>query len=215
MDIGGHWAPSSPWVSSKKSIPSQSTKWCGMNLSSNHNLNSFHVRVSSRSNVSYFWNIHHSHACSFNRVWMKRIHSLLVLRRVSMYVYTWCNHSCNRLVFVYFCTKETGNLALLVTLAQPPLGALLMAPKPSSMWFINLVVAWLCAMASPYWTTNTQKMSTKAKNFLDNFSTFGVSCFCFSRDSSTLGHSKAYLPPFLLFGPLKGKIKECTSPLDS
>jgi hypothetical protein len=42
--------------------------------------------------------------------------------------------------------KGSGGLALMVALAEPPLGALLMAPNPFAMWFINLVVSWFCVM---------------------------------------------------------------------
>ncbi len=38
---------------------------------------------------------------------------------------------------------------LMVALAKPPLGVLSMAPKPSAMWFISLVISWFCAIASP------------------------------------------------------------------
>ncbi len=67
-------------------------------------------------------------------------------------------------------------------------------------------------MASPCWTTNTWKASTKAKNSLDNFSTLGASSSCFSRDLSTIGCFRPCLPPFCVGAP-KGTIKEFTSPL--
>jgi len=58
-----------------------------------------------------------------------------------MYAFTWCNHSRIHLVLVSFPAKESDNLALMVGLVEPPLGALPMAPKPFFMWFINLVVS--------------------------------------------------------------------------
>jgi hypothetical protein len=58
-----------------------------------------------------------------------------------MYAFTWCNHGQTCLVLVSFLAKEFGNLTLMVALAEPPLGALPMAPKPFSMQFISLVVS--------------------------------------------------------------------------
>jgi len=45
------------------------------------------------------------------------------------------------LVLVFFLAKEFGSLALMVALEKPPLGALLMAPKPSTMQLINLAIS--------------------------------------------------------------------------
>lgn len=187
-----------------------------MNLSSNHNLNSSQVKVSSRFGVSCFWDIHHFHACSFNRVWVKWICSLLVSKcYVSIYASIWCNHGHTRLVLVSFLMKGSSSFALIIALAEPPLGALLMAPNPFTMWFINLVVSWFYVVAFFCWTTNTQKECTRAKNSLDDFSTFEFSSSYFSRDLSTIQHFRYYLPHFSLLGPSKGVIKKFTSPFDS
>ncbi len=49
------------------------SRWFRCELLANRNFNSSQVRVSSRLGISYFWDIHHSHMCSFNKVWTKWI----------------------------------------------------------------------------------------------------------------------------------------------
>jgi len=181
-----------------------------MNLPSSHNLNSSQERVSSSSGVSCFWDIHHSHGCSFNMVWVKWIRSLLVLKCcVSIYASTWCDHGHTHLVFVSFPTKEFDSLTLMVALAEPPFGALPMAPKPFVIQFINLAISWFYVVASPYWTINTQKASIRAKNSLDDFSALGASSFCFSRNTSITKHSRACLPYRKPYLGLATKARAC------
>lgn len=103
----------------------------------------------------------------------------------------------------------------MVALVKPSLRVLPMAPKPSAIWFINLVVSWFCVGVSPCWTTNTRKTSIRTKKNLDNFSTLGTSSSYFSRDSSTTVHFRVFLPPFSFLGAPKGVIKKFTSPLNS
>ncbi len=117
-------------------------------------------------------------------------------------------------LMVSFLVKEFCNLTLMVALAEPPFGALLMAPKPSITWFINLVTSWFCLVASLCWTTNTLKVSIITKNSLDDFSTFGTSFSYFLGDSSTSRHSRTCLLLFPLLDPFKRRIKEFTSPFD-
>ncbi len=133
---------------------------------------------------------------------------------VSIYTSIWYNHGRTRLVLVSFPAKEFGSLALKVVLAEPPLGAMLMASKPSTIQFINLVISWFYVVASLCWTTNTWKSSTIAKNYLNNFLTFGASSSFISSDSSTTKRYWVCLPPFCLGTP-KRAIKEFMSPLDS
>jgi hypothetical protein len=123
------------------------TKWCNMNLLSSCNLNSSLVKVSSRSDVSCFFDIHHSHSCSFNRVWTKWIRFLLISRHwVSIYTSTWCNHGHTHLVLVSFPAKKSGSLALMVTLVDPHLGHYLRHPNfpqcSSSAWLSPNFVLW-------------------------------------------------------------------------
>jgi hypothetical protein len=97
---------------------------------------------------------------------VKWIHSLSVSKcYVSIYVFIWCNHGHTCLVLVSFFTKTFGSFTLIVALAKPRLGALLMAPNPFVMWFINLVVSWFCVMASFCWTTNKKRMHKSQKLF--------------------------------------------------
>ncbi len=206
LDISDQWAPIIPLGELQKLHPILKHKvvWCEPFVQPLFRL--FACEGSGRSDISYFWDTHHSHTCSFNKVWVKCIHSLSVLRcYVSIYAFTWCNHGCIHLVLVFFPMKEFGNLALMVTLAKLAFGALSMALKPSTMQPINLDVFWFCVMVSPCWTTNVQKASIWAKKSLDDFSTFGPFSFHFSRDLSTIGHSRTYCPLFFLSTHSEGK----------
>ncbi len=150
-----------------------------------------------------------------NKAWAKWICSLLVSRCcVSMYAFTWCSHSCTHLVLVSFLTKESSSFALMVTLVEPPFRAPSMTPNPYAIWPNSLAIFWFSTMVSPSCTTNDQKISKKAKNSLDVWSIFGLASSHVSKDLSTSRCSRACLLTFPFFGSSKGKIKECTSPLD-
>ncbi len=102
----------------------------------------------------------------------------------------------------------------MVTLVEPPFRTPSMTPNPSVIRPISLAISWFSAVGSPSCTTNDQKTSKKAKNSLDVWSTFGLASSHVSGDLSTSRCSGACLLTFPLFGPSKGIIKECTSPLD-
>lgn len=185
----------SPWVNSKSSIPFWNTKWCNVNLPFNHNLNSSHVKVSRRSNVSYLRDIYHTHVCSFNRVWMKCFHFLLVSRCcISIYTSTLCNHNHTHFVLVSFFVKESNNLTFILEHIS------LMTPNLSMIQLKSLANLLLCITISPHCTTNSWNALRRAKNSLDILTTsFGLAFSYVLRDLSTSWHSKASLPPFFLF----------------
>lgn len=154
-------------------------------------------------------NIHHSHACSFDKVWTKWICSLSILRLcISIYASICCNHNHTLLVLVSFLAKESNSLAFMVTLVKPPLGTPPMAPDPSVIWPMSLVFSWLWAMVSPHCTMNVRKASRRAKNSLGILSTFGLPSSYVLGDLSTPRCSKAYLPPFPFFNWFRRRIKE-------
>jgi hypothetical protein len=64
-----------------------------------------------------------------------------------------------------FHAKESNNLAFMATLAEPPLGALSITPRPFAIQPMNFTVSLFYDMASPCCTIRAWKVSRKAKKF--------------------------------------------------
>jgi len=112
--------------------------------------------------------------------------------------------------------KESNNLALMLTLVEPPLGALSMTSNLSAIRPMSLAVSLFYAVVSPCYTTNVWKASRKAKISLDILSTtFGLASSHVSRDLSIFYVPEPTCPLFFFSTDSKEELRKCTSPLDS
>jgi hypothetical protein len=119
---------------------------------------------------------------------------------ISKYALTWCNHGHIIFVLVSFLAKESSNLALMATLAKPPLGVVLMTPKLFAIQPMSLIVSFFCEVTLFCYTMKVQKVLKGAKNSLDVLSTsfWLISSSRILGILSTSEHSKAHLPPLSL-----------------
>lgn len=112
--------------------------------------------------------------------------------------------------------KESNNLAFMFTLVESPLGA----PPVTTQSFCDSTHEFGCLIVLccgfPLLHHQCLKGIHEGQKFLGHFVHHFWTCFfpCFRKLVHFL-HSEAYLPPFPLFMWFKGRIKECTFPLDS